>query len=271
MNLSYQPPRQATVITKLNLRLAPSTAAARVGRLEPGAQITVESSVDGDTVLGRDRWLKLQGVAQYVWAGGVTVLEPDPIMPSSNPTAMPVGSMPPEVYRRPNNSIRPLTGEQISAVYGAFDFDEGPRPGEITITTPGWEAQHLEDLTHPLLLAMGYQNLRVNKLALPHFNAVFDAIQSQGLANLVLTCGGTFVPRHVGWRKDVKELSSHSWGIAIDLNERWNGQPADPALPGELGSVRELVPLFAAQGFAWGGDFSKSKDGMHFELARTNP
>jgi len=265
MDIPYSPARQATVTTKLNVRSLPSAAAQRLGRLEPGARISVESSVSGDAVMGKDRWLKLQGVAQYVWAGGVSVIEPDTVIPAAA-----AGMVPPQVRRRANNSILPLSPEQIDAIYGHIDFAEGPRPGEITITTPNWEAQQLAPLQHPLMDALGSRHLRVNRLALPYFIAVFNDIQNQGLANRLLTCGGTFVPRHVGWTAG-KPLSSHSWGIAIDLNERWNGQPADPALPGEQGSVRELVPLFAAQGFAWGGDFSQGKDGMHFELARTNP
>lgn len=39
---------------------------------------------------------------------------------------------------------------------------------------------------------------------------------------------------------------------------------------GAHGSVRELVALFEAEGFAWGGYFEPEtvRDGMHFELAR---
>jgi hypothetical protein len=41
-----------------------------------------------------------------------------------------------------------------------------------------------------------------------------------------------------------------------------------PALKGELGSVRELVPLANRHGFYWGGHFRGRPDGMHFEAAR---
>ena len=61
------------------------------------------------------------------------------------------------------------------------------------------------------------------------------------------------------------------WGVAIDLNARWNGAGHPPASPGQQGDLTPLVPLFAAQGFAWGGHFSSNVDGMHFELARRNP
>ena len=40
-----------------------------------------------------------------------------------------------------------------------------------------------------------------------------------------------------------------------------------PALLGEKGCVRELVPIAHDHGFYWGGHFTR-QDGMHFEVAR---
>ena len=40
-----------------------------------------------------------------------------------------------------------------------------------------------------------------------------------------------------------------------------------PALVGRKGSVRELVEIANANGFYWGGHFTR-KDGMHFEVAQ---
>jgi hypothetical protein len=86
-----------------------------------------------------------------------------------------------------------------------------------------------------------------------------------------LTYGGTYVPRHMGWTVG-RPLSSHSWGVAIDINVDWNPYGGAPAPLGAVGSVRQIVSLFEAQGFAWGGRFTPDalRDGMHFELARTD-
>lgn len=67
-------------------------------------------------------------------------------------------------------------------------------------------------------------------------------------------------------------LSSHTWGIAIDLNVAWNGYGNVPAAHGVHGSVRQLVAIFESEGFAWGGYFEPLSicDGMHFELAITS-
>ena len=101
------------------------------------------------------------------------------------------------------------------------------------------------------------------------FLAAFEAIATADLGDRILTYGGTFVPRHKAWNPK-RTLSSHTWGIAIDLNVAWNGYGVEPAAMGAHGSLRELVPAFEAQGFAWGGYFEplSARDGMHFELAR---
>jgi hypothetical protein len=54
-------------------------------------------------------------------------------------------------------------------------------------------------------------------------------------------------------------LSSHAWGIAIDINVQGNHYGATPTMPDEV------VETFARHGFVWGGDWL-IPDGMHFEL-----
>lgn len=255
-------PRQARVEVKLNVRAQPSLQADRVRRFEPGMAVAVDRWVQGDSFLGVDRWYRIAERAEYIWSGGASLLEPA-APPSTGTAAL-------SVQRRSNGSIRPLSVNQIQSVFGTFSFEDGSVRGSIRITTPGWEATNLVPLTHPLVVRLAGAHLRVHRLAKPHFDTVFDEIAARRLDSALLTCGGTFVARKIGW-DPARDLSSHSWGIAIDLNERWNALNSEPALPGALGCLRELVPIFATQGFAWGGDFTRPKDGMHFELARTDP
>jgi hypothetical protein len=58
--------------------------------------------------------------------------------------------------------------------------------------------------------------------------------------------------------------SNHSWGLAVDLNAPVN------QLGGSTHTIpRRMANLWNAFGFRWGGDFSTTKDWMHFEFMGT--
>ena len=54
---------------------------------------------------------------------------------------------------------------------------------------------------------------------------------------------------------------------SFDMNYEYNPSGVVPQAEGEIGSVRELVPIFQKYGFAWGGNW-KVPDGGHFEVVR---
>lgn len=254
----FPTPLTARVLARLNVRARPAVTAARVSRLEPEQRVSVDRWVPGDLVLGNDRWLKLADRDHYIWSGATSLLEPPPPAPAAGGVLA--------VERRPNGTIRPLDVHGLAAVFGDLRARPAAKAGAV-LPDPEWVQASLVGLQHPVLEQAGVSGVRVHRLAHGPFTAVFDALVGAGLAPAILTCGGTYVPRHIGWDRQ-RPLSSHSWGVAIDFNERWNGYGREPALPGETGCLRELVPLFAASGFAWGGHFS-TPDGMHFELALT--
>ena len=138
---------------------------------------------------------------------------------------------------------------------------------------PGGVQRNLVNFSHTVLDATVDNPplvLKVHEQALAHFKAVFDAIEQAQLGGRIRTCSGTLCARHIRLDPD-KPLSRHTWGIAIDLNREANDYGVEPPAAGQPGSVRELLPIFKAYGFAWGGDFSQQKDGMHFELALRDP
>ena len=62
-------------------------------------------------------------------------------------------------------------------------------------------------------------------------------------------------------KKSGRTPSLHSWGLAVDLNAAWNGYGRVPTLSAGF------VKCFTDAGFDWGGLW-KTKDGMHFQLAK---
>lgn len=60
-------------------------------------------------------------------------------------------------------------------------------------------------------------------------------------------------------------LSMHSWGCAIDLDPARNGLGDQTP---HFANVPEVLDAFAAEGWEWGGDWSR-RDGMHWQAAWT--
>lgn len=237
---------------------APATSAVKVGHIEVGTIFAPEALVEGENVMGNAGWFALSD-NRFVWSGAsAPVTDEAPITP---PGAM-------RVHRRPNGSIRVLSSAERQTVFGRFDYSEARPAGAVKIEA-GWVAAHIQEIETPILAHTGFRKISVHRKAAAPFRRVFEKIAAAGLEDRIKTCAGTWVARHMGW-DPARALSSHSWGVAIDLNARWNGYGAVPAALGSTGSVRELVPIFESEGFAWGGYFEplKLSDGMHFELSR---
>jgi hypothetical protein len=192
------------------------------------------------------------------------------------PTAMPAAPAGAAVARsatpvRADGTVNVLREDEVRALYG--DIATEPAAGGLVKITrhgvPNMPQHVMVDFTHPLLQPL-VGTLKVHERALPHFKEVFNRIDAAGLGHLIVSCGGTYVPRHIG-RETHRPLSRHTWGIAIDLNTAQNAMGATPPAQGQHGSVVALVRIFNDCGFAWGGHFSSGPDGMHFELALRAP
>ena len=89
--------------------------------------------------------------------------------------------------------------------------------------------------------------------------------EKEKLHTKILSYAGAFYPRFI--RGSKTQLSNHSWGTAFDINVPQNGLGKKPAMIGEIGCVREIVPIANEYGLYWGGHFTRM-DGMHFEIAK---
>jgi len=265
---ALRPPGEALVRVRLNVREGPSPATTRIGRLEPGTLLQLDAMTTGSPFLDTDTWFRIQAPGQgWVWAGGLELR-------AAGGTVVPVasspGTAPMQVNRRANGSILPLSNQELDRLYGRLNHEDAGG-GRARIKTPGWVDSFIQPFAHPIFQDLDLRAPRFHVKALPYLQSAFDAIRAAGLGPLIISWDGSFVPRYKNWDARSGQLSSHSWGVAFDINQRFNGVRQVPALPGKPGDLRPLVPIFAAAGFAWGGHFSSPLDGMHFELACINP
>lgn len=163
--------------------------------------------------------------------------------------------------------FKSLRQADLKRIFGAFQYTIKPNGSGIKITD-NWEKENLVYITVPALKPLPpykTEKLRVHKKIAHQFQKLFKDWEKAGLLHLLKTYEGSYNPRLI--RGSADALSTHSFGIAIDFNAKWNGLGVIPAKAGEEGSVRELVQIANKNGFYWGGHFTR-KDGMHFEVAK---
>ncbi len=95
-----------------------------------------------------------------------------------------------------------------------------------------------------------------HRLVVPHIQAAFQTVVERGLADKIRTWDGCFNVRHM---RGAGQWSTHSWGIAFDLDAPWNrfGQR-------NFAMDEEVAACFEEAGFVWGGRWNRP-DGMHFQ------
>jgi hypothetical protein len=129
---------------------------------------------------------------------------------------------------------------------------------------PRWERENMVAIPLPFTIPLAWDknvtvsSLRLHKLLKPTVQATFAAILSRGLQKEVKTYGGGYAFRA---KRTVAKHSTHSWGIALDLNTATNGMGARGDMP------MSLVNVFREFGWKWGGDWTgRGQDPMHFQF-----
>lgn len=163
--------------------------------------------------------------------------------------------------------MKPPRGiEEICEVFG----DPYPIMGDDGILQPPeraeWESRLvMVPLPRPLPLAWAplqkATRIRCHQAVTDVFCSVFRTLDSDDeLWRHVKTYGGCYEFRTK--RRAGDELSTHSWGIAIDLNPGTNRM-------GTEGDMHpSIVQVFEAHGFVWGGRWRGTGcDPMHFQMA----
>jgi hypothetical protein len=129
---------------------------------------------------------------------------------------------------------------------------------------PSWESDYLARcrLPFPLKLAMDHSRevtaIYCHKKLIEVLPELFSDIRDKGLQDRIKTYGGCYNFRT---KRSGGKLSTHCWGIALDLNPETNAM-------GSQGDMdQRVVGIFRAYGFKWGGDWpGKGRDPMHFQF-----
>lgn len=175
-----------------------------------------------------------------------------------------------ENYPKKPNFQPLISNSQREKIFGKFEYEGKPskdNPEGIKILG-NWVSENIVRVELPSLSkATGgkYSAMMWHKKAEEQLVKFFETLEKENLHTKILSYAGAFYPRYVRGSRSV--LSNHSWGTAFDINVPQNGLNRRPALVGEKGCVREIVPIANEFGFYWGGHFSR-KDGMHFEIAK---
>ena len=114
---------------------------------------------------------------------------------------------------------------------------------------PRWQADFLTSVDLPFSLPLAWDlSLRVNRMTCHQrmvevFASVFDLLQARGLESKIVSFGGCFAFRQ---QRTGAKLSTHSWGIAIDLNTATNRQGSAGDMDADIIEVFRGTGVFLA-------------------------
>jgi len=159
--------------------------------------------------------------------------------------------------------IRPHGLIEITKTFGDINKSvKQIKDGTLTLD-PAFGDKNIICIKLPYKLKLAWDHnkhissIKCHLLVAERFRSVFDEILEQGLNSKAYYFGGCFDFRQ---KRNGASLSTHAWGIAIDLNPETNryGTSGDMA--------PEIVEIFKTFGFIWGGDWKgKMCDPMHFQ------
>ena len=129
---------------------------------------------------------------------------------------------------------------------------------------PRWQAEFMTRVALPFPLVLSWDHSKLVSSFTCHrrlakvFTSVLGEMVERGLQGKVRSFSGCFAFR---MQRTGHKLSTHSWGIAIDLNAETN----QLGTPGDMDAG--VIEVFRRAGFKWGGDWvGTGKDPMHFQF-----
>jgi hypothetical protein len=144
--------------------------------------------------------------------------------------------------------------QEIIRCYGDIRVDKG-----AIVDPKDWESQNM-GMYHEPWMPRG--KLYVNRKAWPMLKAAIEACLAIGDGYQIKTLG-CFAPRN---KRVNGDLSTHSWGISVDINADSNPLAATVGAPLVTDLPDTWVATIESIGWNWGGRW-KRPDAMHFQFA----
>ena len=139
--------------------------------------------------------------------------------------------------------------------------------------TAAWERDHLTTLQLPYRMTLSWdlsatiRRITCHKKVAESLDRILNGVlahygtEAEVKRNRMHLFGGCYLYRPVAGGA---RLSTHSWGAAIDLDPERN--PLSKPWDSNSGMMPlEVVAIFEAEGWRWGGRFSSRPDCMHFQ------
>ena len=144
--------------------------------------------------------------------------------------------------------------QEIEALFGRLPEPDASRRSE-------WRSDNLRSVKIPWQGGIPYGvdrsfSLQVHYKLVPVFKGLLRDLYTSGYYTLIKDHGGTYNHRE---KRSCEEMSTHSWGIAWDINVSDNKYGQIPAMPALL------VKMFEKHGFVWLG-WKHPYDGMHIQF-----
>lgn len=239
----------------------------------------VEDTFGGPAVDSGAR-IEIENLRQQIEAmqDRMTALEKRPTPPSPSTFTPPVANTPSPGAILPGDGVNTIIDAyaQVVLIANRRNVNKGitvagPRFLEQTLGRPRETlSDDCEPMTHPdlkakLVLAdVGPIKVRMLQPAVESLRRVFERVKDSDpdLHARINTAGSLCVRRIRGSRS---ALSSHSFGLAVDLN-----------IDGKLDTLGDgntqlgltiLADFFRSEGWIWGAGFTR-EDSMHFEVSR---
>lgn len=162
------------------------------------------------------------------------------------------------------------TTPTLQAFYGTHVLGADGTP------TTAWVQKYLTRivLPYPMVLAWDHRvritRLTCHRLVAPSLRRILGGIldhygSQAGVRRARMHLfGGAYNYRRL---TGAVRLSVHAWGAAIDLDPEYN--PLGRAWRADAGMMpTQVVQLFEAEGWRWGGRFKTRADAMHFQATR---